>query len=72
VTYPLQAGVPVGTVSDRCNVSPAIIEQHYDVRSEEDEMRQRQDVLREILNQPVITRSTPKIRDSDPDDQQSI
>lgn len=43
-----------------------IIEQHSDVRSEEDEMRQRQDVLHEILNQPVITRSTPKVRDSNP------
>lgn len=66
ITYLLQAGVPVGTVSDRCNVSPAIIEQHYDVRSEEDKMRQRQDVLREILNQSVITRSVPDVRDSDP------
>lgn len=72
ITYLLLSGVEIGVVCARCNVSPAIIEQHYDVRSEEDKMRQRQDVLREILNQPVITRSTPKIRDSVPDDDQSI
>jgi len=45
ITRLLQAGVPVDVVSDRCNVSPAIIDQHYDVRSEEDKMVQRQDVL---------------------------
>jgi len=45
ITYLLQAGVPVEVVSERCNVSPAIIEQHYDVRSEEDKMRQRQRIL---------------------------
>jgi hypothetical protein len=35
-------------VSERCNVSPAIIDQHYDVRSEEDKMRQRQQVLDDV------------------------
>lgn len=49
ITQLLRAGVPVEDVSDRCNVSPAIIDKHYDVRSEEDKMRQRQDVLDEVL-----------------------
>ena len=49
ITYLLQAGVPVEVVSDRCNVSPKVIEMHYDVRSEEDKMRQRREVLDEIL-----------------------
>ncbi|PSQ54650.1 integrase [Halobacteriales archaeon SW_8_68_21] len=38
ITQLLRAGVPVEVVSDRCNVSPAIIDQHYDVRSKEDKM----------------------------------
>ncbi|QSX01008.1 tyrosine-type recombinase/integrase [Haloterrigena alkaliphila] len=49
ITYLLQAGVPVDVISDRCNVSPKVIELHYDVRSEEDKMRQRREVLDEIL-----------------------
>jgi hypothetical protein len=44
----LRAGVPVEVVSDRCNVSPTIIDQHYDVRSKEDKMKQRQEVLGDI------------------------
>ena len=48
ITQLLRAGVPVEVVSDRCNVTPAIIDQHYDVRSEEDKMRQRQEVLDEV------------------------
>jgi integrase len=48
ITQLLRAGVPVETVSERCNVSPAIIDQHYDVRSEEDKMRQRQQVLDDV------------------------
>ncbi|WP_254522648.1 hypothetical protein [Natrinema caseinilyticum] len=49
-THLLQAGVPVDVVSDRCNVSPKVIDRHYDVRSEEDKMRQRREVLDEILD----------------------
>ena len=30
------------------NVSPTIIDQHYDVRSEEDKMKQRQEVLNDV------------------------
>jgi hypothetical protein len=48
ITQLLRAGVPVEIVSDRCNVSPAIIDQHYDVRSKEDKMQQRQGVLDNI------------------------
>lgn len=49
ITHLLQAGVPVDVISDRCNVSPKVIELHYDVRSEEDKMQQRCEVLDEIL-----------------------
>ena len=49
ITYLLQAGVPVEVVSDRCNVSPAIIELHYDVRSKEDRMRLRQQILHDVI-----------------------
>jgi len=45
ITQLLRAAVPVEIVSDRCNVSPAITDQHYDVRSKEDKMQQRQEVL---------------------------
>jgi len=48
ITQLLRAGVPVEVVSDRCNVTPAVIDQHYDVRSEEDKMRQRQEVLDDV------------------------
>lgn len=49
ITHLLRAGVPVDVVGDRCNVSPAVIDKHYDVRSEEDKMRQRREILDEIL-----------------------
>ncbi|WP_256309334.1 tyrosine-type recombinase/integrase [Halobellus litoreus] len=48
ITQLLRAGIPVEVVSDRCNVSPAIIDQHYDVRSKEDKMQQRQEVLGDL------------------------
>lgn len=48
ITQLLRGGVPVEVVSDRCNVTPAIIDQHYDVRTEEDKMRQRQEVLDDV------------------------
>ncbi|MFC7213711.1 hypothetical protein ACFQO4_06400 [Saliphagus sp. GCM10025334] len=49
ITQLFRSGVDVQVVSERCNVSPAIIDEHYDVRSEEDKMRQRQEVLRRSL-----------------------
>lgn len=48
ITSLLRAGTPVQVVSERCNVSPRIIDQHYDVRSEGDKMRQRHEVLEEV------------------------
>jgi integrase len=48
ITHLLKSGVPVEVVSERCNVSPAIIDEHYDVRSAEDKMRQRQQVLDQL------------------------
>ncbi|MDZ7849427.1 MAG: site-specific integrase [Halodesulfurarchaeum sp.] len=48
ITHLLHTGVAKDVVSDRCNVSPGIIDQHYDVRSEEDKMKQRQQVLKDI------------------------
>lgn len=48
ITQLLRAGVPVEIVSDRCNVSPTIIDQHYDVRSKEDKMKQRQEALDDV------------------------
>ena len=51
ITDLLRAGVPIDVISERCNVSPAVIEQHYDVRSEEDKMRQRRAILSDLLNE---------------------
>ncbi len=48
ITHLLTVGVPVEVVSERCNVSPAIIDKHYDVRSAEDKMQQRREVLDQI------------------------
>ena len=52
ITRLLKAGVSVEVVSDRCNVSPVVIDEHYDVRTEGEKMRQRQDVLSEALDRP--------------------
>jgi len=49
ITRLLKTGVSVEVVSDRCNVSPVVIDEHYDVRSEEEKMQQRETVLREAL-----------------------
>ena len=49
ITGLLGAGVPIEVVNDRCNVSPGIIEEHYDVRSADEKMRQRQEVIREVM-----------------------
>jgi len=37
--------------ANRCTASPAIIDQHDDVRSEVDELRQRQRVLEEVRDE---------------------
>lgn len=51
ITKLLRQDVPVDVVSERCDVSPEIIELHYDVRSEEAKMRQRQRLLNEALDE---------------------
>ena len=48
ITHLLKRGVPVEVVSERCNVSPGIIDEHYDVRSAEEKMRQRCQILEEV------------------------
>jgi integrase len=50
ITRLLKAGVSVEVVSDRCNVSPVVIDEHYDVRSEAEKMQQREEVLRTALD----------------------
>jgi hypothetical protein len=39
MTHLLQLSVPVQVVSDWCNVSPEIIDQHDDVRSEDEKIK---------------------------------
>ena len=38
-------------VSDRCNVSPVVIDEHYDVRTEDEKMHQRQEALCKALDE---------------------
>ena len=54
ITRLLKAGVSVEIVSDRCNVSPVVIDEHYDVRSEDEKMQQRQEVLRKALDETDV------------------
>jgi len=44
----LTADVPEPVVSDRANVSPDILETHYDRRTEREKMEQRRDYLQGI------------------------
>ena len=39
ITHLLTCGIPIEVVSERCNVSPSIIDEHYEVYSAEDMMR---------------------------------
>jgi hypothetical protein len=48
VTYSLNNDMPDKVVSDRANVSPDVIEQHYDRRSEREKMEQRRDSLDDL------------------------
>lgn len=45
ITYNLNNEMPDKVVSDRANVSPKVIEQHYDRRTEREKMEQRRDFL---------------------------
>ena len=51
ITHLLNRGVPVEVVSERCNVSSGIIDEHYDVRSPAEIMRQRRQVLDEVYDE---------------------
>jgi hypothetical protein len=44
----------VEVVSDRCNVSPMAIDEHYNVRSEDEKMQQRQEILRKALDETDV------------------
>jgi integrase len=51
ITRLLKTGLSIEVVSDRCNVSPAVINEHYDVRSEAEKMQQREEALRKALDE---------------------
>lgn len=44
LTAELNAGVPITVLSDRCDVSPEVIEEYYDKRSDIDRMRLRKEL----------------------------
>jgi integrase len=48
ITHSLNNDIPDKVVSDRANVSPEVIEQHYDRRSEREKMEQRREYLDNI------------------------
>jgi hypothetical protein len=54
ITRLLKTGVSVEVVSDQCNVSPMIIDEHYDVQSEDKKMQQRQEILRKALDETDV------------------
>jgi hypothetical protein len=45
----LREGIPEQVVSDRSNVSPDVLDQHYDRRSERERMEVRREFLEEKL-----------------------
>jgi integrase len=49
ITRLLTAGVPVDVISERCNVSSVVIDEHYDVRTDDEKMRQRKGILEDSL-----------------------
>jgi site-specific recombinase XerD len=48
ITHHLKNDIPIPMVSDRCDVSPDILEEHYDQRSELEKMEQRRAYLDNI------------------------
>ena len=50
ITHLLRQDVPINVISDRCDVGPAVIKQHYDARSDEERMAVRRRVIEEHLN----------------------
>lgn len=49
ITHHLMQGIAPETVSERCDVSPAVMDKHYDVRSERDRMAVRKRDLDGLL-----------------------
>jgi integrase len=50
ITDFLREDVPINVISDRCDVSPAVIKQHYDARSDEERMTVRRRVIEDSYN----------------------
>ena len=48
ITHHLKNDIPIPMVSDRCDVSPDILEKHYDQWSELEKMEQRRNYLDSI------------------------
>lgn len=48
ITHHLESDVPTEIVSERANVGPDVIEQHYDQRTERDKMEQRRKYLNNL------------------------
>ena len=44
ITHELNVGVPKAVLSDRCDVSPEVIDEHYDERSDEERMELRTEI----------------------------
>lgn len=41
-------GVPIEVIQDRCDVSEAVLEKHYDERSEDEKRQQRSEILEDV------------------------
>ena len=48
ITHSLNNDMPDKVVSDRANVSQAVIDQHYDRRTKREKMEQRRDYLDDL------------------------
>jgi integrase len=48
ITAELNAGVLIEVLSGRCDVSPETLKKHYDLRSEEEQMRARKEMFEKV------------------------